>query len=270
MSARIFFVAMLLAISMVASDSAVMAQEQAQTAVQAQALDQHALDLLKQMSDTISQAKTVSFQARSMVPVRTPNGTWINLYGTSQVIIQGPDKLFARTAGDLAPYDFYFNGKTITVYSPAKNLYAVKSAPDTIDDMIGEAYREEGRSFPYADILVSEPYKVLTEGLTSALYVGQSTILPLSGAGSVKTDHLVLSNKGVEWQIWIDTRDHLPRMVCATYLDDASEPSYTVEFWGWKLNAPVSAEAFIFNNASQAPKVEFRNPVERSRGQRTK
>lgn len=270
MSARMIFVTMLLAVFMAASDGSVLAQQQMQGTVQATVKDQRALDLLKQMSDTISQAKTVSFQARSMVPVRTPNGTWINLYGTSQVVMQGPDKLFARTAGDLAPYDFYFDGKTITAYSPAKNLYAVKDAPATIDGMIKQAYREDGRSFPYADILVSEPYAVLTEGLIGALYVGQSTILPLAGSGSVKTDHLVLSNKGVEWQIWIDTTDHLPRMVCATYLDDASEPSYTVEFGDWKLNAPISEGTFIFNNASQAPKVEFRNPVESGRGPRAK
>jgi hypothetical protein len=221
----------------------------------AQIMDQRALDALKLMSDTIAQARTVRFYARSMVPIRTPGGKWINLYGDSRVVMQGPDKLFARTAGDFAPYDFYFDGKTITAYSPAKNLYAVKDAPPTIDEMIEGAYRSEGKSFPYADILLSEPYGVLTKGLTGAMYVGQSTI------GGVKTRHLALSNRGVEWQIWIGVEDNLPRLVVATYLDDASEPSYTVEFLDWKLNEPVGAEAFVFDNASKAVKVEFRNPM---------
>jgi len=225
------------------------------------AVDQRALDILKKMSDTLSQAKTVSFQARSMVPIKTPDGTWINLYGASRVVMQGPDKLFASTGGDFAPYDFYFDGKTITAYSPIRNLYAVKPAAATIDAMIEEAYRVDGKSFPYADILVSEPYKVLTEGVRRAFYVGQSTIQPLSGAEGIKTDHLVFLNKNVEWQIWIGADDHLPRLVCATYLEDAREPSYTVEFGGWKLNGEVSPEAFVFNNASKAPKVEFRNPM---------
>ena len=225
-------------------------------------MDQRALDILKKMSDTLSQAKTIQFQARSMVPVRTPDGVWINLYGTSQVVMQGPDKLFASTAGDFAPYDFYFDGKTITAHSPNKNLYAVKAAPATIDAMIEEAYRTEGKSFPYADILVSEPYAVLTEGIVKAYYVGQSTIRPLAGKGSVKTDHLVFANKGVEWQIWIDNADHLPRLVVATYLDEINEPSYSVEFGDWKIDDQVSPENFVFKNASQAAKVEFRNPLE--------
>ncbi len=228
-------------------------------------MDKRALDSLKVMSDTISQSKTVRFQARSMVPIRTPQGIWINLYGTSKVIMQGPDKLFASTAGDFAPYDFYYDGKSVIRYSPDKNLYSVKDEPGSIDQLIERAHREEGRSFPYADILVSEPYQVMTEGLTSAIFIGQSTLMPLERAGGVKTDHLVFSNKGIQWQIWIGVDDHLPRLVCATYLDDASEPSYTVEFGDWKINEPVSPDAFVFKNSSNATKVEYRNPVQMGR-----
>ena len=233
----------------------------------AQRMDKRALDELKLMSDTVSQAKTVRFQALSMVPRRTPDGIWINLYEISQVVRQGPDKLFTSRAGDHAPHDFYFDGKTITRYSPDKNLYSVKEEPGTIDDLIEKAYREEGKSFPYADMLISDPYAAMTDGLTSAIYVGQSTVRPLSSSGGVKSDHLVFSNKGVQWQIWIDTKDHLPRLVCATYLDDASEPSYTVEFDGWKINEPVSADTFMFKNVSNATKIEFRNPIQKEGGQ---
>jgi hypothetical protein len=126
--------------------------------------------------------------------------------------------------------------------------------------VIEAAYREEGKSFPYADILVAEPYKVLAEGLVTALYVGTSTI------GGVKTDHLVFANKGVEWQIWIGVEDHLPRLVYANYFDDVSEPSYTVGFLNWKVDAPVPSETFVFKNTSGAAKVEFRNPMEQGRG----
>jgi hypothetical protein len=223
-------------------------------------MDQRALDILQKMSDALSNAKTMRFQARSMIPFETSAGVWINMYGISQVVMQGPDKLFVSTSGDLAPHDFYFDGKTVTLYSPAKNLYAIKSAPPAIDAMFEEAYNEEGKSFPFADILVSNPYAVLAEGLAGALYVGQSTIRPLSGAGSVETDHLVFSNKDVEWQIWIDTKDRLPRMVCATYLDTVNEPSYTVEFGDWKLDEPVGADIFVFKNTTNASKIDFRYP----------
>lgn len=238
---------------------------QPKDAAPAPVIDQRALDMLKKMSDTLSQAKTIRFQARSMTPIKTPAGVWINLYGTSKVVMKGPDKLFASTAGDFAAHDFYFDGKNITMYSPAKNLYSVRQAPATIDAMIAQAYKEDGKSFPYADLLVSEPYAVLTDGLVVALYVGQSMIRPLSGAGGVKADHLVFSHKGVEWQIWIDAGDRLPRLVVATYLDETNEPSYTVEFGDWKIDEPVSADVFEFKNTTNAAKVEFKKPEQFNR-----
>jgi len=223
-------------------------------------LDPRALDALKVMSDTLAQAKSIQFEARSMVPMKSPNGIWVSLFGTARVVKEGSGKLFAETRGDFFPYDFYFDGKTVTAYSPTKNFYAEKVAPGTVDDVIEAAYREEGKSFPYADILVAEPFQVLTEGLVKAVYVGQSTI------GGVKTDHLVFINKGVEWQIWIGVEDHLPRLVYANYFDDISEPSYTVGFLDWKVNAPIPPETFMFQNTSKAAKVEFRNPMQQGRG----
>jgi len=235
-------------------------QEQAQAVAKnppsasAPMIDQRALDALKSMSDTIVHAKTMGFQSRSMVPVKGPNGLWINLFGVSRVIVQGQSKLFAETRGDFFPYDFYFDGKTVTAYAPTKNVYAQKEAPGTVEELTDRAYREEGRTFPYTDILTSNPYEKLTGGLTKAVFVGRSTI------AGVKTDHLAFVNEGVEWQIWISEEDHLPRLVSARYFEDAGEPDYTIEFFNWRLNEPAPDSDFVFRNTSNAAKVDFRKP----------
>jgi hypothetical protein len=51
-------------------------------------------------------------------------------------------------------------------------------------------------------------------------------------------------------------------MVCATYLDDPSEPSYIVEFKDWKLNESAAPSAFTFTNTTGASEIEFRDPVQ--------
>jgi len=217
-------------------------------------VNQHALDVLKHMSDTLGKSKSMSFRARSLVPIKGPNNMWIILFGDSHVVMQKPDKLFAQTRGDVFHYDFYFDGNKITAYAPAKNVYAIKDAPGTVDAMIAEIDKKGENAFPYADILTSDSYDELTGGMVNAIYVGRSII------DGVKTDHLAFSCKGVEWQIWIGIEDYLPRLVNATYLDDVAEPSYTVEFSDWQLNIPAAPETFKYQNTSEAAQVEFKKP----------
>ncbi|HPM42453.1 MAG TPA: DUF2092 domain-containing protein [Candidatus Omnitrophota bacterium] len=217
-------------------------------------VDQRALDILKGMSDSLKSAKTLSFRARSLEPIKSPAGIWVILFSDSRVMIQEPDKLFVEKRGDVFALDFYFDGKTISLYSPARNVFAEKESPGTIDDVIEGVKRQSDNPFPYSDILISDPYSRLTSDLVGAVYVGRSTL------GGVKTDHLAFSNKGVDWQIWIGADDKLPRLVNATYLDDASEPSYTVEFTDWKINDALSPEIFAYQNSTQASKIEFRKP----------
>jgi hypothetical protein len=257
---RVIVLLLLLSAAVTGAPGWAAVQEQVQPAAKNQLpagapmIDQRALDVLKLMSDTIVHAKTMGFQSRSMVPIKGPNGLWINLFGVSRVVVQRQNKLFAETRGDFFPYDFYFDGTTITAYAPDKNIYAQKEAHGTVEELTDRAYREEGRTFPYADILTSNPYEKLTGGLTKAIFVGRSTI------AGVKTDHLAFTNEGVEWQIWVAEEDHLPRLVNARYFEDATEPDYTIEFFNWKLNEPVSDADFVFRNTSNAAKVDFRRP----------
>lgn len=218
------------------------------------AMDQRALDVLKTMSETLVSAQTKSFQVRSVIPFRKSKGPWIHLLGASRVVMQGNDKLFVETRGDLFPFDFFYDGKTVTYFAPKENFYAQKEAPGTFDGLVEKAYENGDGSFVYAEILLSDPYTVLSANLHSAMYVGKSDL------GDIQADHLVFSNPGVEWEIWIEEGTHLPRLVTATYFKRPGEPTYTVEFKDWKLNEAVPAATFTFQNTTQAAKIDYQNP----------
>ncbi|HPS21021.1 MAG TPA: DUF2092 domain-containing protein [Candidatus Omnitrophota bacterium] len=218
--------------------------------------DKKALDILKKMSDTITQAKTVSFETRSMIPVKGPGDIWVDLHGASRVVMGGKDKLFVETRGDFSHYDLYVNGKTITAYAPEKNVYAVKEGPGTIDAMIENTYKNKERTFPFADILVSDPYAVLTKDVKKAVFVGYSDI------DGIRTEHLAFVCEGVEWQIWIGAEDHLPRLINATFAGTDMEPSQIVKISAWKIDGEVDAGSFDFKNTTGAVQVEFKKPQE--------
>ena len=139
--------------------------------------DERALNLLKGMSDTLAKAQTVKFNVRSLVPFATPSGQQISLFGSSRVAMQRPDKLFVETRGELFPHNLYFDGKTVTAIGIEKRFYAQQpAAASTIEGLIQKEHPGSDALAPFVDLLVADPYTRLTQDLSSAMLVGQSTI----------------------------------------------------------------------------------------------
>ncbi len=221
-----------------------------------QVKDERALSLLKDMSDTLTKAKTLSFKVRSLVPFATPFGQQISLFGTSRVAMQRPDKLFVETRGDLFPHNLYFDGKTVTAIGADQRFYAQQAAAgNTIDALIQNQHAGSDALAPFVDLLVADPYARLAKDLSSAVVVGQSTI------DDVNTDHLAFSGDGVDWEIWIGVKDKLPRLMVVHYLSGDRQPTFTVHFSDWKLGAEIAAQTFNATIPKDAVKIEFKLPV---------
>lgn len=203
------------------------------------------------MSDRLAAAKSFTVRARNIVPMVGPNGQWISLIGSARVALQRPDKLLVERGGDQVPMDVYYDGKTITLYAPAENLYAEIQAPSTIDAALNEALHSAESTFPYLEVLVSDPYRAMTTDLSGALHVGGSTI------EGVKTEHLALASPGVDWEIWIGAEDKLPRLVQAKYVQVEKVPTIMTHFYDWKLNSQIPAATFVFEKAPGAQKIEY-------------
>lgn len=108
---------------------------------------------------------------------------------------------------------------------------------------------------PFVDLLVADPYARLTQDLSGALLVGQSTI------EAVITDHLAFSGNGVDWEIWIGSKDKLPRLMIVHYRGGEHPPTFMATFSDWKPGAPVPAATFNAVIPKGAVKIEFKLPV---------
>ena len=218
--------------------------------------DERALNLLKGMSDTLAKAQTVKFNVRSLVPFATPSGQQISLFGSSRVAMQRPDKLFVETRGELFPHNLYFDGKTVTAIGIEKRFYTQQpAAASTIEALIEKDHPGSDALAPFVDLLVADPYARLTQDLSSAMLVGQSTI------GAVNTDHLAFSGAGVDWEIWIGSKDKLPRLMIVHYLGGERQPTFTATFSEWKLGAPIPAAMFNAVIPKDAVKIDFKLPI---------
>ncbi len=219
------------------------------------AIEPTALEMLKAMSQRLAGAKSMSFTAVTTYEAPARDGQPLYYSTLSQVAVQRPNKLRVITPGDGPPSDFYYDGKTMMAYTPGANLVAVADAPPTIDAAMRAAYDKAAIYFPFAEVIVADPYKNLSDGLTSAFVVGQSHVV-----GDTVTDIVAIANANVQAEIWIGVADGLPRMVRAIYPKDPVRSRYVIHFSNWKLNPAMKDSDFTSTMVLKAPRVDFARP----------
>jgi hypothetical protein len=219
------------------------------------ALEPRAIELLQGMSARLAAARTLSFTTVEIFEQPSRQGHPLAYATKSDVTLQRPDKLRVITSGDGPPSEFYYDGHTMMAYLPAEKLLAVADAPPTIDATLQAAYQLADIYFPFTDLIVADPYKDMSSGLMLAYYVGQSQVI-----GGTTTDIVAYADRDVFLQVWIGMQDKLPRLVHATFLADPERMRHHLEFSNWKLDSPVSADAFTAANASAAKRIPFARP----------
>jgi hypothetical protein len=218
-------------------------------------LEVKAIDLLKATSARLAAARTMSFTA--VVSYESPSvfGPALVYTTRSDVVLQRPDKLRVITPGDGPATEFYYDGKTMTAFSPVAKLVATAAAPTTIDATLAAAFNDAAIYFPFTDLIVADPYKDLEEGLQIAFYIGRS-----SEVGGTTTDMVAFANAGVFAQIWIGVEDGLPRRLRAEYLNDPSHLRHDMVLSNWKLNPKLQGSAFSASKADSATRIAFARP----------
>ena len=215
-------------------------------------LEPKAIELLKAVSSRLAAAHTLSFTAVQIFESPSRQGPPLAYAKKTDVTLQRPDRMRVIISGDGPASEFYYNGKTMMAFAPAENLLAVSDAPPTIDATLEAVYHSAGIFFTFTDLVVSDPYKDMAEGLTLAYYVGQSHVV----AGTT-TDMVAYIDNGVFIQLWIGTEDKLPQMVRAMFLDDPEKLRSQVEFSNWQLDLTVPPDAFVLSNAADAKRIPF-------------
>ena len=218
-------------------------------------LEPKAIDILKAACSRLAAAKSMTFTA--VVSYENPSRLGAPLVYTtkSEVTVQRPDKLKVITSGDGPASEFYYDGKVMMAVEPTANLVAVADAPPTIDATLQAAYDTAAIYFPFTDVIVSDPYKDVADGLKLAFYIGQSQIV-----GGVKTDMIAYANEDVFVQMWVGVEDKLPRMLRAVFSKDPARMRHQLELANWQLDTAVAAEAFTSSKAGSGTRIQFERP----------
>ena len=219
-------------------------------------VDPKALELLKQMSATLSATKAFTYRSRSIIEIPARTGQYLTLFSFAEVALKRPNMLRAKLSGEAPQFDFYYNGDTVSAFAPGGKVFSVVKAPSTIDAMLPELHQQTGIRFISMPLLFSNPYEILTRGLISGMVVGSTTI------NGIPCEHLAFRSPGVNWEIWVESgKRALPWRLAATFTDRTNFPRSMVEFVSWNLNPWLSSNAFVFRKPAGAREIPFSSVI---------
>jgi hypothetical protein len=215
-------------------------------------IDARADALLRKMSRDLSKLKSFSVDAEHVTEVITTDDHKMQILGSSNVVVQRPNMLRSDRKSPMGALTFYYDGTNVTIYGKKNSLYATAPAPDTIDRTIDYARDTLDLDAPAADLLYSDPYKVLMEDVVSGMYVDEAVM-----QGRV-CEHLAFRGKETDFEIWIeDGKRALPCRFVITTKDVEGWPQYEVELTNWKIMEHIPSGEFTFHPPSNARKIDF-------------
>jgi hypothetical protein len=108
---------------------------------------------LRQMSDYLKSLKAFTLRTENTTDELALAGSKLQFGQTVNIHVKRPDRLRANAEGDLANQQFFFDGKSITLFNKDKNVYTTLEAPGTIEDALEYAQKAFDLSAPLSDLI---------------------------------------------------------------------------------------------------------------------
>jgi hypothetical protein len=215
-------------------------------------VDPQADKVLRAMTTYLAGLKQFSAQTENSIEVVTADGQKLQFVAPASVTVSRPDKLFAARRGDIVNQEFYYDGKSLTLYNPDTKYYATVAAPANVDDMLDFAQARLDIIAPAADLLDTRAYERLMQDATSGDYLGMSVV------GGQRCHHLAYRAGAVDWQIWVRDGDQpLPCRYVITSTDIGGAPQFTMQVTDWDAAPTIPAGMFNFTPPAGAKAIDF-------------
>jgi len=208
--------------------------------------DPAALAALSAMGSYLQGLEQFSLSTRSETDQQLDSGQTIAFQHRTEVLAVRPDKLFIEVDQGSASRQFFYDGKTFTLYDQRLNYYTREPAPDSIGKLLDQLDERYAIELPLADLFRWNPQTADQVGISEAHVIGRDNL-----DGQV-CQHYAFRQPQIDWQLWLrDGPQPLPCRLVITRRDDAERPRHSVSF-AWDLTTPVKPEAFSFTPPAKA------------------
>lgn len=214
-------------------------------------IDADATRIVRAMADHLGGLSAFSAEADVDNEVIDLDGQKLQLSSDVDLVVQRPGNLYVHRQGPFADVEFFFDGKTMSIYGKNMNVYLQIEAPGDIEHGVEEMRAATGLDAPGADLLFADPYPALTENATSGTYRGTVFV------NGVECDYVTFRGERTDWQLWVAHGDQpLPMKYVITTKWLTGAPQYSVRFRTWNIEPSVAAKQFAFAPPDGAMAVE--------------
>lgn len=177
------------------------------------------------------------------------SGEKLQFAGTLDISARRPDRFRISAVSDTRDRQIYYDGKSVTVYSPKIGVYGSFAAPATIAQTLRTARDRYDIEMPLADLFTWGTNNSAAAQLTSGFLVSPEHI------DGRACNHYAFRQPDVDWQIWIAAdASALPCKLVITNTDDDSRPQYTAVLH-WNFPATIADGVFAFAPPASANKI---------------
>jgi hypothetical protein len=213
------------------------ASAQGQTAA---AKDPAAMAALDRMGAALAKRMEVNVHTDITAEDVLTSGQKLQYGGTVDIAARRPNMMRMSLKVGPSARELYYDGKTVTLFAPAHNMYASAAAPPTIREMLQQAQDRHNLEVPLADLFMWSSDPKYAAQVTSAIAAGKELI------GGFTCEHYAMRQQGADWQIWLrEGADALPCKIVITMTGDPAMPQFSAVY-NWKNEPPPGPEAYAF------------------------
>jgi hypothetical protein len=197
--------------------------------------------LLRQMSETLKNARAFSFKVQESHERVRRNGEKRPYALTREVVVRRPDRLWSHATGsDDRDVKVIYDGKTVTVIGDRQKIYAAIKAPATLDETLDRINDRFDLRVVVADFLYSSPYESFAGSDAKG---GWRRRTVLNGRSC---DEVSYAMKAVDVTLLVSsTAPVVPCKASITYKTEPGQPVSTLVFSDWNLQAAPPEDKFV-------------------------
>jgi hypothetical protein len=248
---RVLPVLVLIASALIAPCTIAQSPAAGAAAKDASLVDSASIQALKDMGAYLQTLKRFQVSTELTGERVLTDGQKLQHEATAELSIERPNKLRAMLHSARAQRELIYDGKMLTLYSPAQKYYSKVEVNDNLGEFVARVRQRYAVEVPLSDLFAWGTPAAPVDKMESAMNAGQDFI------DNDLCDHYAFRQGNIDWQIWITTgAKPLPRKLVVTNRADEARPQ-SVSIISWNLKPAFTASTFTFTAPKGATAIDI-------------